>query len=432
MTLVVSVIGILLILSIALNVALLSSTTLGRQVSEVTQTKTSTQISTLTQVNMVTSTTFLTKSISSSVTASSSSIYKGLELEITLDSASVSVGDTIGIQVALVNTLNQNLTLPLNWSADSNITSWELRDYLCGGSFVEHTFGYAIFQGHYTNNNISKAGVPLSLVPPAALSCFNPFYDQAYIQNMSMLPTSHVAIFSANSSFINDFPTRTVNMLINAETEHCATIPYSENGSSYSNGTTTTFSGTSLSFACGYGTRLNGYWEIPENGTYFIPDSTSNKTMLNGMNTLYRNYFHLLPLGQYTVVAQDIWNQTVCAYFRVTPQLAPVTVVSVMSSIPAVSNPTGPNLGITLTNTAGSPIVSLNASLQLQSQNTYPFIFDLNSSNPLLPGQSLQSYRTLVSAEFDSSQMYPLTLSGVFQNGTDFSFMQQVMISNIS
>lgn len=77
------------------------------------------------------------------------------------------------------------------------------------------------------------------------------------------------------------------------------------------------------------------------------------------------------------------------------------------------------------------PIVDLNANLNVSStepsvQYTFPFPF--TSSTPLLSGQSIQSTLILIGAGFDSSQSYPLTVNGVFDNGSVFSFIQQVTI----
>ena len=96
-------------------------------------------------------------------------------------------------------------------------------------------------------------------------------------------------------------------------------------------------------------------------------------------------------------------------------------------------NPGGPVISIALLNVADLPITSLNATVQLESQTQliipYSFQFGVNSSDPLLSGQSIcDTLKSLIGAGFDSNQDYPLTIEGILSNGTEFSFTQYVQI----
>jgi hypothetical protein len=101
-----------------------------------------------------------------------------------------------------------------------------------------------------------------------------------------MLPSSDSAVVYYNSS---GSPPERSQTLINATTESCAL-----------KGGATTVCGN-LSGA------LFGYWD-------------SSAPSIEAENaTTSSPYFHYFPAGQYTLVAEDLWNQTVFAYFKVLP-----------------------------------------------------------------------------------------------------------------
>jgi len=86
-------------------------------------------------------------------------------------------------------------------------------------------------------------------------------------------------------------------------------------------------------------------------------------------------------------------------------------------------------VGVTLRNIGTAPITSLAATLPRAPGGPtapYSFVFNVSSSNPLQPGQSIQQTRTLIGAGFDSSLRYPLTVNGSLANGTRFSFVEQI------
>jgi len=108
----------------------------------------------------------------------------------------------------------------------------------------------------------------------------------------------------------------------------------------------------------------------------------------------------------------------------------PVEVVSVTGPIPPY-NPGGPVVSVALMNAGDIPITSLSATLPSFPGGPsvpYSFVFDVNSSNPLLPGQSIKETRTLIGASIDSGLEYPLTISGTLVNGTPFSYTTQVQV----
>lgn len=368
-----------------------------------------------------------------STTNYSTTSASGLRLQIQLNATTMQSGSALAAQVTLFNTLTENLSLKPNFSANPNIANWDNYDSLCGLNQAANTFGFALYQEHFAAGNLSQAGTPMMLTPPVATGCPNRFASQAYIQNVEFAPESYLATMSANSSFSSVFKAQATRMQLNATTGSCSTSPYKESGTSVENGVTTTYSGTELAWGCGSNSAssLTGYWTMPDDGNYVEIDAASNSTITAGLNSVYQSYFHRFSPGSYTMVAEDLWNQTVYAYFQVVSAASsPVQVVSVMGPIPPYYAG-GPVVSVTLQNVGSVPITSLAASLQIPRAGPiapFSFVFNVNSSNPLLPGRSVQETRTLIGAGFDSSLDYPLTISGTLSNGTQFSYTEQVLI----
>jgi hypothetical protein len=93
-----------------------------------------------------------------------------------------------------------------------------------------------------------------------------------------------------------------------------------------------------------------------------------------------------------------------------------------------------PVVSMLLVNVGVAPIASLNATLVWVppsgvpgASSAYPFIFNVSLSNPLLPGQSTSLRLTLVGPDFASNQDYPLTISGTFKDGTQFSYTESIL-----
>ena len=240
----------------------------------------------------------------------------GLQLQIRLNSTEIQVGGALTGQVYLFNTLDGNVSLTPNFSANPNILKWDYVDTICGLSPVDHMFGYALFQGHYTPENISRAIEPLLLAPPEAVFyCPNTLYAESYIHNVNFAPKNYLATVSANASFGDVFKAQSVKMQANVTTGHCFTEPYQATGTVIENGVTTSYTTTELSFGCNSDTSLYGYWTLP------IDPSCSLRVNANSTNNHYCN-FHPFPVESYTLVAEDLWNDTTFAYFQVIPASA--------------------------------------------------------------------------------------------------------------
>jgi hypothetical protein len=237
----------------------------------------------------------------------------GLQLQIRLNSTEIQPGGALTGQVSLLNTLGTNVSLTPNFSANPNIIRWDYVDAICGLSPVDHMFGYALFQGHYTPGNISEAGEPLMLAPPDLhLPCPNTMYAEAYIRSVNFAPKSYLAIVSANASFSDVFKAQPVKMEANVTTGRCFTEPYQESGTVFENGITMSYTTTELSFGCGADTSLHGYWTLPIDPSCSLTVNT-NKTNIRPCN------YHEFSIGSYTLVAEDLWNDTAYAYFHVAP-----------------------------------------------------------------------------------------------------------------
>ena len=109
-----------------------------------------------------------------------------------------------------------------------------------------------------------------------------------------------------------------------------------------------------------------------------------------------------------------------------TPPANPVIVLSVTGPMPPF-NPGGPVVEITVENTSDVPVVSLNATLELE--RSYKFDFGLGAAGPLAPGTTASASLTLINGSISSQDTYPLTVSGTLANGQDFTFAEQVVIA---
>ncbi len=103
----------------------------------------------------------------------------------------------------------------------------------------------------------------------------------------------------------------------------------------------------------------------------------------------------------------------------------PIEIVSIEGPLGPI-NPGGPGVGITLKNISTDNIVSLNATLELE--RAFSFEFDVSDENPLLPDDTIYTERILINGGFADDVSYLLEISGTFQDGTAFSYTEQVMI----
>jgi hypothetical protein len=313
-----------------------------------------------------------------------------------LNATLVEPGGAIGAQVTVVNTLNKNLSLAASYPANSTISTWNRYDFICGnsGSLLRSMLGFALFSGYYSAGNISLASSPLQLAPQVAVGCVG----EAAPDSVVFLPNNDTAVLYARA-----YPGGTPEQVrLVASTGSCA---FKSQGS----------------LSCGAGRGLLGYWNSSGIDINTLGDQ-------NG-TTILSKYFRYFSPGAYTLVAEDIWNQTVYAHFEVVPAFGhPVVVVSVAGPIPPY-NPGGPVVGITVMNTGDIPVISLNTTLSVPGTNTpYSFVFGVNSTNPLLRGQSISAARTLIGAGFDTSKDYSLTVNGVLANGVPFSYAEETLI----
>lgn len=207
------------------------------------------------------------------ITASS-----GLELRVNLNSTVVPSGGAVAAQITLFNSLDQNLSLAPSFPANSTIQSWNGYDFLCGENNFLPMLGYALFQGDYSQGNISLTGSPLQLAPPVNAGCVT--YPKP--TSIVFLPENDSAVlYSPAWSTGYQEPVATT-----ASTESCTT-----NG------------GTSL---CGQGKGLSGYWN-------------TTSTISFQQAAIGSPFFRYLQIGEYTLAVQDVWNQTVYAHFQVVP-----------------------------------------------------------------------------------------------------------------
>jgi hypothetical protein len=103
----------------------------------------------------------------------------------------------------------------------------------------------------------------------------------------------------------------------------------------------------------------------------------------------------------------------------------PLEIVSVEGPLDPI-NPGGPVVGITIKNISEENIVSLNATLDLNME--FSFEFEVSDENPLLPGDTIYVERILINGGFADDILYPLEISGEFQDGPAFSYAEQVVI----
>lgn len=216
---------------------------------------------------------------------------QGLELLITLNATRIQKGGALNAQITLQNVLSRNVSLTPNFNSNTDIPDWNGYTLLCGLSSAHSLVGFALFMGHYSQSNLSLAGDPLTLVPPIALPCPN----QMLPAEVVLLPHSDIAVYSYNISGQLLTPAGLEGRALlemNATTDECVASPGggAECGSIYPG--------------------LFGYWESSGGNLSFSSPESVNATLASP-------YFHYFPPGPYTLVSEDLWNQTICAYFEV-------------------------------------------------------------------------------------------------------------------
>jgi len=223
----------------------------------------------------------------------------GLELRVFLNTTATASGGAVDAQLTLFNPLDRNLSLVPSFSANSAISSWNGYDFFCGENNFLPMLGYAVFQGHYSQVNISLAGSPLQLAPQVDVGCVT--YPKP--TSVVFLPNGDSAVlYSPAWSTGYQEPVTT-----DASTESCLLA-------------------STGAYVCGDGKGLSGYWTTTS-------PITEQEAAIGS-----KNFSYFSP-GEYTLAVQDVWNQTVYAHFQVTTSgLTPVTIDdSLLGYCPSVS-----------------------------------------------------------------------------------------------
>jgi len=258
-----------------------TSSTLTSATSSLSSTQSPTTSSTLTSATSITTVSSATSSQAPLAYISGIS-QEGLQLRVTLNSSSIQPNGALTAQIEVLNTLNRNVTFS-TLAQDPEISDWNGVDNICGENPSYSLAGFAVFQGHFSADNISAAGPPLQLAPPFYPPCAFTLPASA----VTFLPNGAQAVATIGSGQpqSSSFP---VKAEINATTRYC---------------TGSGMGGQGGEINCGASPGLVGYW---------------NRSVAAGGNMNFTSpAFTYLPAGEYTIVATDDWNQYVYAYFVV-------------------------------------------------------------------------------------------------------------------
>ena len=107
----------------------------------------------------------------------------------------------------------------------------------------------------------------------------------------------------------------------------------------------------------------------------------------------------------------------------------PIEIVSILGPVPPIT-PGGPAVKITLKNVGVEPVISLTATLEVETAfgTSQDFAFDVTPSDPLQSDQSTSATRCLIGGGFSSSDWYPLTINATLQSGANFVYTKLVQI----
>lgn len=108
----------------------------------------------------------------------------------------------------------------------------------------------------------------------------------------------------------------------------------------------------------------------------------------------------------------------------------PIEIVSVLGPVQPFT-PGGPAVEITLKNVSVEPVISLTATLEVDTAFDISFDFtfdDVSPSNPLQPNRSTSATITLIGGGFSTDVSYPLTINATLRNGAKFVYTKPVQI----
>ncbi len=364
--------------------------------------------------------------VNSSTTFISAVSPMGLQLRVDLNATTIPQGGVVAAQIDLVNTLPTTVSLAANFSANPNLAVWNGDNSECDFSSVDHIFDYALFQGHLTAANVSEAGLPLLLWPPEPSLCPNYVHPANYVKTIELPPYSDVATLLANTSESGVFKPAQVKMLTSAATEACAPTAGSGSYSNVENGTRLSYSGKEFGLGCHPGSMLYGYWPIRTTQVCpAAPTQVAVDICAEGLNDVFQPF----PAGSYTILAEDIWNQAAYAYFDASPTPSPVDVLSVTGPIPPY-NPGGPVVAFAFKNVGNMTITSLSATfptIPADSPGPHSTNFNVSTSSPLFPAQTVHFTTTLIGAGFASGVTYPLVLNGTLVSAAQFTTFSETV-----
>ena len=321
-------------------------------------------------------------SASSASAAQSSTLYSatsplGLRLQVQLNTSTFETGSGITAQIAVFNTLDQNLSLTPTYQANSTILTWNGHDFFCGnsGDPLRAMVGYALFSGDYSAGNISLAGDPLQLAPPVGISCVT--YETP--DSVVFLPENDTIEYPApgNQGGIVD------RLALAASTESC------ENP-------------TPGTYYCGASKGLSGYWNTT--GVAYLQDQEA---------AIGSNYFVYFPPGEYTLAVQDDWGQTLYAHFQVTRVSAAssssTSAVSVDSALVAECPQMGQGAGFgSVTAATTSPAL---LCVQLYYYSNAPLTINLTSALSIQALQYVFNNGVAVSRSFNGAPNFTISAS---------------------
>jgi hypothetical protein len=237
---------------------------------------------TITNISTTTVTSTVTTAVSHANLNAGPSVYSsgvsssGLQLTVKLNSSSIQLHGEIAVQIELLNVLDHNNSLVV--TTNQNISRWNEEDFFCGENPSHSLVGFALFKGHFSAGNISAAGSPLQLAAPVALPC--PF--SLNLNGTTFLPNSDKTMSFSYYGQTQE-PSYPVTAEVNATTGYCVNSP--------------------SSISCPGSSGVLGYW-------------TPGFRYAGNMTLTSKSFSHF-PLGEYTIVATDDWNQFVYAYFTV-------------------------------------------------------------------------------------------------------------------